>query len=354
MNQVGSSIPSASQKTRLVQRHSKLSIPVLKSILQKSIRRRKPLPAVRVAMELADKSLGDLLRRLPIIILEDSTLHPSLVWLMAAHSKNFEPNAFLLKKILCVVFEMASCPWQDHLPGGSSTEDNEQPIMAFGFYHLPGIDRLLEDREVMIWAMLMRMRYGGMGCDMRMLAEYQLWQKRFENDESVPDPVKKRVPIESEECLRWSTIPAKLHMNAMRQSEARVSSLLQHKLPALSLQDITTEGVDFHCSSILDTILADSWLFQQALTQFGAVCGTARIEKAPEAQSEQRAWLEKILKRCMWNFSAGVNRRLPLFQEENRPCRSTSEKDPLESVWKGLVLSRAQAFAEDYVKRRLA
>lgn len=62
----------------------------LKSILQKSIRRRAPLPSVRVAMELADKSLGDLLRRLPVIMLEDSFLHQDmglLVWLMAAESK---------------------------------------------------------------------------------------------------------------------------------------------------------------------------------------------------------------------------------------------------------------------------
>jgi len=65
-------------------------IPVLKSILQKSIRRKRPLPSTKVAMELADKSLGDLLRRLPIIILEDSTLHPRfpfIVWLMVAESK---------------------------------------------------------------------------------------------------------------------------------------------------------------------------------------------------------------------------------------------------------------------------
>jgi hypothetical protein len=41
-------------------------------------------------MELADKSMGDLLRRLPIIMLEDSMLHPDLpfiVWLMIAISK---------------------------------------------------------------------------------------------------------------------------------------------------------------------------------------------------------------------------------------------------------------------------
>ena len=41
-------------------------------------------------MELADRSFSDLIRRLPIIILEDSFLHDDfdfLVWLMVAESK---------------------------------------------------------------------------------------------------------------------------------------------------------------------------------------------------------------------------------------------------------------------------
>jgi hypothetical protein len=41
-------------------------------------------------MELADRSFSDLIRRLPIIILEDSFLHEDfdlLVWLMVAESK---------------------------------------------------------------------------------------------------------------------------------------------------------------------------------------------------------------------------------------------------------------------------
>jgi len=115
---VSSSVPTGNAPTRLVKRHSRLSVsdshlyckvysfkghkthyltcnndkqvPVLKSILQKSVRRRRPLPAVRVAMELMDKAVGELLRRLPIIVLEDSTLHPDLpllCWIMVAESK---------------------------------------------------------------------------------------------------------------------------------------------------------------------------------------------------------------------------------------------------------------------------
>ena len=43
-----------------------------------------------MALELADRSRGDLLRRLPVIALEDSALHPDfglLVWMMVAESK---------------------------------------------------------------------------------------------------------------------------------------------------------------------------------------------------------------------------------------------------------------------------
>ena len=75
-------------------------------MLQKLVRRRRPLPAVRVAMELVDKSWSDLIRRLPIIILEDCTLHPDmplLVWLMVADSKvksTLFKNSFLRQLLL--------------------------------------------------------------------------------------------------------------------------------------------------------------------------------------------------------------------------------------------------------------
>ena len=55
--------PQDKKRWRLVRMHSRLSVSHLKSCLQKSIRRRAPLPAVRVAMELADRSWGDLIRR---------------------------------------------------------------------------------------------------------------------------------------------------------------------------------------------------------------------------------------------------------------------------------------------------
>lgn len=82
---------------------SKLSIPVLKSMIQKAIRRQRPHQATMLAMELSDKSWSDLLRRIPIIMLEDAALHPDLpllVWLMVADSKNYIVNSTIADRLM--------------------------------------------------------------------------------------------------------------------------------------------------------------------------------------------------------------------------------------------------------------
>jgi len=76
---LSSSLPSSSTAPKsFMSKLSKLSIPVLKSMIQKSIRRQRPQQATMLAMELSDKSWSDLLRRIPIIMLEDAALHPDL------------------------------------------------------------------------------------------------------------------------------------------------------------------------------------------------------------------------------------------------------------------------------------
>ena len=100
-----SSIPSArAALPRLVAKHSRLHPSHLKSCLQKSLRRRSGEQAVRVAMELIDRAYDQFIRRLPIIILEDSALHPDfgmLVWLMIAESKVWRRNMCSAHCSLC-------------------------------------------------------------------------------------------------------------------------------------------------------------------------------------------------------------------------------------------------------------
>jgi hypothetical protein len=79
-----------------------LSASVLKSCLQKNIRRMHPAASVRTASELAShtdkQGFHELIRRLTIIVLEDACLHPALpllVWLMMANSKGYIPTGEL-------------------------------------------------------------------------------------------------------------------------------------------------------------------------------------------------------------------------------------------------------------------
>lgn len=76
---------------------------LVKSMLQKSVRRRRFGSACRLAIELARMSTSELLRRLPIICVEDSLLHPAvpvIVWLMMAESKGYIPPPWLVD--ICV------------------------------------------------------------------------------------------------------------------------------------------------------------------------------------------------------------------------------------------------------------
>ena len=69
----------------------RLAPSLLKSALQKNVRLGRAEPAVRVAAHLIRQGeAGELLRRLPVIALEDACLTPALplaVWMMAAFSK---------------------------------------------------------------------------------------------------------------------------------------------------------------------------------------------------------------------------------------------------------------------------
>lgn len=57
-----------------------------------------------------------LFRRVLVIVVEDSLLHPAaplLTWLMVATSKGYRPPPCLLEAFLCVVHETAACPVRD-------------------------------------------------------------------------------------------------------------------------------------------------------------------------------------------------------------------------------------------------
>jgi hypothetical protein len=360
---LSSRLPShheGSPRPQMVRRPSRLSVPVLKSVLQKAVRRRRPLPAVRTAMELADRSLGDLLRRLPIIALEDSTLHPDFdftVWLMVAHSKGYVPPPRLTARLFEIIYEIASCQWSDPLEQ-SYSDDDEPTDNVPTFSSLAAPDALPMTRsQRWLFSMLLRAAYGGMRGDVRMVRRYAAaWLSRC-GEGPVPDALASRLQssvtanddtVPAEPSLQWMDVPGLIHRRPRQQSANRVAPLCSVGIQHLAMEDICVEGVDFHCSAVLDELFSDERL-----------CGVcydlyllSQVDKDGEEQQplDRRAWLESTFQRCMWRYSSGVNRRRNL--QTGEPLARDERSWEFE-LWNKLLAPRAHAYQKKFVEQRL-
>lgn len=87
-------------------------IPLLKSNIQKTMRRRKIEQCLSTTQQLLRQDPIEALRRIPVILVEDAQLHPEsydlIVWLMAAHSKGYaltvEDEQFILSATTTALF----------------------------------------------------------------------------------------------------------------------------------------------------------------------------------------------------------------------------------------------------------
>lgn len=344
---ISSHIPPGDKTQRLVRRHSRLSVSHLKSCLQKSIRRRAPLPAVRVAMELVDKAWGDLIRRLPIIVLEDSALHPDfgfLVWLMVAESRGYFPSPPLLQRVLQIVFEVASCPRQDVLADCiTGTDVNKLPSnlsLKTPMAHLfpePQANAC----EVLIRSMLLRAQYGGMKCDVQMLHSFAVtWLKRF-NTMTVPSSLASVAP--GLEC--WCVFPAVLNEKAREKSEEIVTSQIACPggLSKLSLGDVCAVGIDFHCSSVVEYLLSLPGMQAHLCERLASPTENSNKDAAG------RDWIAGKLKGLIWHYSSGINHRRSLFEAEKKEDEDSVSK----AVWTHVLKEPFNDYTKRFVRDRI-
>ena len=397
---ISSSIPFPQEgktQCRLVRRHSRLSVPQLKSCLQKSIRRRAPLPAVRVAMELADKSWGDLVRRLPIIVLEDSTLHPDfplLVWLMVADSKvwfmlccfamcslfvglfdilisnlqNYIAPIQLILRVMQIVFEIASCPRQDAVPESETLQHDGAQEMPYSIsLSTPSLQlfpkHLSSSCETFIRSMMLRAQYGGMACDVNMLHSFSmLWLMRFRSG-LVPDEVEipfttNKDKVVSKESggtklslpttsIYWWEYPELLHMKAREHSEKLVTSKIVSPggVKHLNMTDVCSAGIDFHCSSVVETLISQPTLIISLREKL------APMEKA--GTEMERDWLSRQVKHCIWNYSSGINHRRPIFSVDDLNRSSHKEESVLKAVWNDILKAPFHEYTKNFVRERI-
>jgi len=197
-------------------------------------------------------SMNDLIRRLSIIMLEDTELHEcitTIVWLTVALSKdNFRIKKYMYEWILGVIYLLCKTENSDKLK-----KDNNDSISLKNITQevLSCSELLSKEQLSILYSMLIRVTYGGMDGDLNMIQRYVLvWKDRFvKNSKKINNMILKPISIYVTE---------------------------------LKISDWDISAIDYHCSpKIIDFI----------------------IKKYPELNEDE-------IKSLIWTYSSSINARV--------------------------------------------
>lgn len=251
-----------------------ISAAVLKSMLQKAMRRRKGTEAIRLATELYNLSPNELLRRLPVIIIEDLSLHPAypiLVWCLLAESKGYALPPVLQLVTLQVILEVTLAETRDneyHIDA-NTTEEQKGTEEVFGIETVsPGAIRGL------LCSLVLRASFGGMPGDMHMLQSAAVqWKRRLVDVGSsstswnnLDDAILQQhtylcssylqdiatsywgVKLIKRYCLDTHAVTPCDELRTIRQLMMNPNDMKKLSLIfPLRQEDLLIEGIDFHC-----------------------------------------------------------------------------------------------------------
>ena len=144
------------------------NIPYLKSHLQKCIRKCDDNRAIQTARHLLKLDENELLRRLPIIMLEDVFLHESfttILWFMIANKTSFKMQKYMYEWILGVIYVLCKISKKDEY------------IVKLNNYS----EREISKEEFSIlYSIEIRWKYGGTEDDILFLQKCKkIWERRF-------------------------------------------------------------------------------------------------------------------------------------------------------------------------------
>jgi len=150
---------------------------VLKSHLQKCIRRGLTEKSIQTAHQLINCDFNQFLRRLTIIIPEDDCLryyYSIIVWLMVANSsKKYIPKRCVIEWLLGLIYVISENKFIDF------------PHKSFQYSDI-SFDNLLPCNRSFLYSIKLRKSYGGMKGDMKMLIYlYNKWLFRLNDNEKM-------------------------------------------------------------------------------------------------------------------------------------------------------------------------
>ncbi len=382
---------------------SELHPGLLKSMLQKGFRRKEGPKIGKIALALSKLSLLDLLRRLPIILLEDSMLHPSfpiLVWLLMACSKGYKPCDMLIGVVLNILIDCGDCNYKDIIADDSNgaditssslmddeadaisdhntackTDSSNATAKSLSLKQLPH-----SGSRTILASISLRASFGGMDGDVSMLHAYQdLWYKRLilnnpvvsSADDERMEPLIKIYTHQDfindllqrpwGKCLLAAYHRIDSNSNSQLLALSREVSLslpMYHSyqiewnnlhLSPFKLEDMVLEGIDFHCDKGLIEYLM--YLHQDSLLPL----------------IDEGCFMEEKLKECIWIFRSSFNKRklwLPLTAHEvcvtanDRVLSSAlDKKKTMSGVWSVIASScttyskmKAAEYHKKYIK----
>ncbi len=203
---------STTDKFILKRSQPAINLHLLKSGLQKAVRRKETKKSINIASHIINQENGlcEICRRLPIIAIEDSSVNsmfPTMVWYMLASSyKSYEHDESDIEFILQFVYEITQSNIRDVI---NPTYNGDAPIIG-------------PQESDIVNSILIREAYGGMKGDIRMLRHA---------------------------AHIWTTRSLKLVPFSCAHATVRANTLSEN--------DIPLSAFDFHCTNILDKVYSD-------------------------------------------------------------------------------------------------
>ena len=198
-------------------------IELLKSNLQKCIRRKHTNGALDTVNILIRQNIQQLLRRLPIIALEDSIIEFDdfifLVWLMIANSSGYNLNQIDIDKILLIIQNISESNYRDYIDNDLDSD-----------FEYDNINNLDANNNIIkfYYSIFLRLEYGTMKGDKRWLQNLaNKWLNRLKKNSKIINKIKNNYE--------------KLENYKFNEN--------------ILLKDYLLESVDFHChKNIFDEI----------------------------------------------------------------------------------------------------
>ena len=246
------------------------SASLLKSAIQKAVRRGDVDKALSCTKSLLDKDPRACLRRLMVIVLEDGLLLPGYAELAILTDRVRQKNVSLTEEdktlVLTMVADLTRCEWRDFEKNNPDYSEDYK------------IAKLEDEELALINAINYRVRIGGWKDDMDMLRRFaKVWNKRFA--EGTWD-IKKLKSYFTGEVIEYADVPY------------------------ASIEDIPLQAIDFHSYPISKILLKKPYVSQL-------------IQEAIPKDTRQWAkpWMsdEDMLNKIVWCERSGISYKKVLW-----------------------------------------